>query len=439
MLSLVGIAPHPAIIIPKIGRNELSKVQSTVAGMRELAELFKKEAVELLVVITPHGLISSKGPSVLTEKYLSGDFGQFGFPSIRVEFETDEELLKLLGEEFAEEALKPVFLTGNSKLDHGSMVPLYYLQEAGLKVPGLNLTFGFNTSSELYRFGQILRRAIDQRGLKTAVLASGDLSHRLTPSAPAGFNPRGKEYDDLLVELLDGSRVEEILNLDPDLIEEAGECGYRSFVIALGALHGAAFKTDILSYEGPFGVGYLVASLRPLAAKNSLKSSPVKLARQVLEDHFFNQKSDLSGFKEDEYFKTRAGAFVTLKKEGRLRGCIGTVEPARGSLFEEIKKNAVAAAVRDPRFASVQAEELKSIELSVDVLSPLEKIAGIGDLDPKKYGVLVKSGGLSGLLLPALEGIDTPEKQVSVARQKAGIKEGQPLLLYRFTVKRYEE
>lgn len=269
MLLLVGIAPHPAIIIPKIGRNELSKVKSTVAGMKQLAGLYKKMSPELLVVITPHGLISGAGPSILTEKYLSGNFDQFGFPSIRVDFETDQKLLELVKEETLNESEPPVFLTGNTNLDHGAAVPLYYLNEAGLKVPGLHITFGFNAPGELYRFGQALRRAIDKRGLKTAVLASGDLSHRLVPGAPAGFSPRGAQYDELLVELLSEGRVEEIINLDPNLIEEAGECGYRSFVIGLGTIAGEKFKTDIYSYEGPFGVGYLVAAIKPEKAEGT--------------------------------------------------------------------------------------------------------------------------------------------------------------------------
>lgn len=271
MLSLIGIAPHPPIIIPAIGRSELGKARQTVDGMRLLAKKFKAVSPEQLIVITPHGQAMREGPTVLTQDLIKGDFTQFGFPEIKIEFQSDQQLLTLLETETAAEPLRPIFLDDRSyllrsgkPLDHGAMVPLYYLHEAGLKIPGLHITFGFNPLRQLYKFGCALRRAVNNRGLPAAVLASGDLSHRLKPGAPAGFNPRGAEYDQLLIELLRDGRVEDILDFDLQLVDEAGECGLRSFVIALGMLDGEAFKTEIISYEGPFGVGYLVAALDPL-------------------------------------------------------------------------------------------------------------------------------------------------------------------------------
>lgn len=263
MLSIVGIAPHPPIILPAIGRGELKKVQRTVAGMKELAARVKKGAPELLIVITPHGEVSHRAPLVLAADQLQGDFGRFGFPDLQLTFETDRQLLEIMQEEFASETLQPLFVDDRGiALDHGAMVPLYYLGEAGVRPVGLHLTFAFNPYRELYNFGRVLRRAVDRRGVPTAVIASGDLSHRLIPGAPAGYSPRGEEFDLLLVDLIRHGRVEELLNIDQDLVEEAGECGLRSFIMALGMLDGEAFASDIISYEGPFGVGYLVAALR---------------------------------------------------------------------------------------------------------------------------------------------------------------------------------
>ncbi len=270
MLAMIGIAPHPPIIIPEIGRGELSKVKQTVDGMKILSGRIKDVQPELLIVISPHGKVMQEGPAVLTQEELSGDFGQFGFSGIKVDMQNDRQLIDLLVEETSAGPVKPVLLgnngyrfPGGKTLDHGAMVPLYYLQEAGVSVPGLHITFGFQPYSELYQFGRALRKAVDKRGVPTAVLASGDLSHRLTPGAPAGFNPRGKEFDQLLVNFIRDGRVEDILNIDQCLVEEAGECGLRSFVIALGMLDGEDFKPEIISYEGPFGVGYLVAALYP--------------------------------------------------------------------------------------------------------------------------------------------------------------------------------
>lgn len=170
-----------------------------------------------------------------------------------------------------------------------------------------------------------------------------------------------------------------------------------------------------------------------------MKTNPAVLARKVLEHYFFDTDEDLQPFAQEPLFEKKAGAFVTLKKGDKLRGCIGTAEPVRGNLFAEIKENAVAAALRDPRFTPVSAAELGSLNISVDVLSPMEKITGIDALDPKKYGVLVRSAQRSGLLLPDLEGVESAEEQVAIARLKAGITSEQPAELYRFTVTRYHE
>lgn len=268
MLSLIGIAPHPPIIIPAIGRNRLSEAQQTVDGMKQLGSLIKEAAPELLIIITPHGQVLREGPSVQTGDLLVGDFGQFGAPGIQIKFQTDQKLVQLLKEETRAELLRPVFLRNGDnlfrsrqELDHGAMVPLYYLQEAGVNVPGLHITYGFNPYRQLYQFGKALKRAVAKRGAPVAAIASGDLSHRLIPGAPASYNPRGAEFDRLLVELLRTGRVEDILELDPQLVEAAGECGLRSFITALGMFDGEDFATDLISYEGPFGVGYLVAAL----------------------------------------------------------------------------------------------------------------------------------------------------------------------------------
>ncbi|MDY6826962.1 MAG: AmmeMemoRadiSam system protein A [Bacillota bacterium] len=460
MLKLIGIAPHPAIIIPSIGRSELPKVKDTVEGMRSLAARFREAKPELLIIITPHGQVLREGPAVSIQAKLHGDFGQFGFPDIKLSFQTDEQLVAILKEETEREPLKPVFLedrffrfSGRYELDHGAMVPLYFLQEAGLDIPGLHMAFGFNPYHDLYRFGSALRRAVERRGLPAAVLASGDLSHRLIPGAPAGYSPRGAEFDQKLIEYIRDKKVDDLLSFDPGLVEEAGECGLRSFIIALGMIAGSDYRPEIFSYEGPFGVGYLVAALHPPRgdhftlegegkkekASGNPDFHPPDLARRVLQ-HYLDKGTipDLPQSLLSQY-KESAGAFVSLKKDGQLRGCIGTIEPVRRNLAEEIAANAVSAAIRDPRFPPVRKEELPELSISVDILSPPERIKNKTDLDPKKYGVIVRSGSRTGLLLPDLEGVDTVEEQLDIARRKAGILPGEPVELYRFKVTRYGE
>ncbi len=136
-------------------------------------------------------------------------------------------------------------------------------------------------------------------------------------------------------------------------------------------------------------------------------------------------------------YHSRAGTFVSVKKEGRLRGCIGTIQAVHGSVAEEIIENAVSAAARDPRFSPIEPEELGRLAISVDVLGSTEKIDSKEELDVKRYGVIVTKGFRRGLLLPNLEGVDTVDEQIAIAKQKAGIREDEDAALERFEVVRH--
>jgi len=163
----------------------------------------------------------------------------------------------------------------------------------------------------------------------------------------------------------------------------------------------------------------------------------VQLARQTIEawvreGHRIEPSGPLTSEMSEQ-----AGTFVSLHRYGQLRGCIGTIEATRDNVAQEIIGNAIAAASRDPRFPPLRPEELGELEVKVDVLTPPEPISGPEELDPRRYGVVVQSGWRRGLLLPDLEGVDTVEYQVAIARRKAGIGLDEPVQLYRFEVKRY--
>jgi AmmeMemoRadiSam system protein A len=162
-----------------------------------------------------------------------------------------------------------------------------------------------------------------------------------------------------------------------------------------------------------------------------------EIARRALESRV--REAGPPGFSQDfpPELKRPGAAFVSLKKRGVLRGCIGTISPTKQTLAEEIAANAVSAGLRDPRFPPVSEDELKELTYSVDVLGKPEKVVDINDLDPQRYGVIVKRGSRSGLLLPALEGITTVEEQLAIARQKAGILPEERVETFRFEVKRY--
>jgi AmmeMemoRadiSam system protein A len=168
-------------------------------------------------------------------------------------------------------------------------------------------------------------------------------------------------------------------------------------------------------------------------------SPHAQLARAAIEA-WTKERRRLSRLDMKDYAAAlggRGAVFVCLKKGGDLRGCIGTFQPTQETLAEEIAANAVSAACRDPRFPPVSEQELASLDISVDVLSEPEPVSDVSQLDPRRYGVIVKRGDRTGLLLPDLEGVDSVEQQLEIARNKAGISPHEPIQLFRFTVDRF--
>jgi len=164
----------------------------------------------------------------------------------------------------------------------------------------------------------------------------------------------------------------------------------------------------------------------------------VKLARDTIDAYVKTGKTiSIPSYLTDE-MKRMAGVFVSIKKHGDLRGCIGTFSPTQPNIAAEVIQNAISAATRDPRFPPITPEELDSLDISVDILTEPEKIASPDELDPKRYGVIVTKGWKKGLLLPDIEGVDTVEEQIYIAKRKAGISPDEEVKLQRFEVKRYK-
>jgi len=263
MLSFATIVPHPPIIIPTIGKREdLKRVRRTVEAMKRLREDFEKSKTETLIVISPHAPISFHELTIFANENLSGDFLMFGDFKTSLSFENDIGLTKKIAAKCKKEKIS-YRLLDEEELDHGILVPLFYLTKK-IKPKIMPLAYSMLEAKTNFKYGEILGKIIKESKKRIGIVASGDLSHRLTQEAPAGFSPKGKEFDEKLVDLLEKGETEKILNIDKNLIEEAGECGYRSIAILLGAL--SEFRISnlefrILNYERPFGVGYLVANI----------------------------------------------------------------------------------------------------------------------------------------------------------------------------------
>jgi len=272
MNSLVGCAlmPHPPIMIPEIGKQEINHVQETVAAAKKVADFIKSANPQTVIIISPHGALFPDAVGINVHPRPRGSFAAFGGPDISMGFETDVLLVQKIQRESDRLGVNLLELDDglakryrfSLQLDHGVLVPFYYLHKAGFRGQIVHLTVGLLSYEEMYTFGKAVQIAIQAGGRKAAVIASGDLSHRLTPDAPAGYNPLGSEFDKQVVHALANMDVKALFKLDRSLVENAGECGLRPIFFLMGVLGGLSAQSEMLSYEGPFGVGYAVFLFR---------------------------------------------------------------------------------------------------------------------------------------------------------------------------------
>lgn len=259
-LVFACITPHPPILIPSIGKENLAQIDKTVEGMRTLEKEIYPSKPDTIIVISPHGPLFPDHFSLNLCPEYTAEFKQFGDFSTKLKYDGDVVTINAIHR--ALEDNTPLNLVSDKNLDHGTSVPLYYLTEHLPDAKVIPTGYSLLDLKAHFEFGKKLKEEISQNNKRIAVVASGDLSHRLTEDAPAGFSPRGEEFDQKLVELLGANKIDEIMNLDEELIEEAGECGLRSIVALLGILSDVKYTPKIISYEGPLGVGYLVANLK---------------------------------------------------------------------------------------------------------------------------------------------------------------------------------
>lgn len=444
------IAPHPPIMVAEVGGSRAQVTAASIRSMRIAARLLTEFDPDTIVLMSPHAPIAHDAFAVDVSERYAGDLGQFGAPSVRITPAGDPELGHAIIGAATMAGLGAISRTGYpaleaGRLDHGALVPLSFLDRRSV-YPLVEVSLSFLPLADHRVLGQVIADAARSIGRRVAFVASGDCSHRLTDDAPAGYSPHGRDFDDLLVTALAHGDYRALESLDPHLVEEAGECGLRSFVALGGFLVGTGAETRVLSYEGPWGVGYttavagsddLLASIDPpdAVAVPAVESEPVALARRAIET-YLREHRIISVPSPEGLLAERHGAFVSLHRHGDLRGCIGTIAPTAASLSDEIIHNAIQAATADPRFPQLTAPELDGLHISVDVLHEPEPTSQ-EDLDPRVWGVIVSADWRRGLLLPDLEGVDTAEQQVAIARQKAGIGPSESIHLERFKVDRY--
>lgn len=456
------MVPHPPLILPAVGHGEEKGIQATVSAYRTASRFIAEAAPDTIVLTTPHSVLYADWFHISPGAGASGSFAQFHAPEVRICVPYDVELADMLCRMARVEQF-PAGTEGEKspELDHATMIPLIFLKEAygGRPLPSI-VRIGLSglPLTEHYRLGMMIRSAAEKLGRRISVIASGDLSHRLKEDGPYGFRVEGPAYDKRIMDVMGRAAFRELFDFPDAFCDRAGECGHRSFTIMAGCFDGQDVTGRVLSYEGPFGVGYGVGIFTPGAAdesrhflKGALGKENERLrTRKAQEDEYVRlarlsvetfvktrQSAQLPPDVSEALISRQAGVFTTLHKNGQLRGCIGTTEPTTSNIALEILQNAISACSRDPRFPPVREEELPYLEYSVDVLGAPEEIDSPTQLDVRRYGVIVSCGSRRGLLLPDLDGVDSVEAQVAIARRKGGIAVSERVCLQRFEVVRH--
>ena len=460
--------PHPPLILSAIGKGREREIAATIKAFHEVMAAAAKFLPDTVVIISPHSEMYGDYIHISPSSNAAGDLAKFGAPDVSVVVDYDEDFVAELAANCKKENIAAgTYGERQPALDHATMIPIAFLSEHigdhASKVKFVRIGVAGLAAREHYRLGQAVKRTAYTLGRRTVVIASSDLSHKLSADGPYGLAAEGAVFDKLCTDFLATGDFLSLLQIDIALAERAGHCGLPALWIMAGTLDGLAVQSGLLHYEAPFGVGYAVASFLPanesserellprlLAAEedclNNIRAAEdayVKLARQSVE-YYLERREILLPSSEiadaDDLLNRRAGVFVSLKKDGRLRGCIGTFLPTRENIANEIINNAVSAAMNDNRFSPVTLEEISQLVYNVDILSEPEAVYDIAELNPKRYGVIViaTDGVRRGLLLPALEGIDDINEQLSIARSKGNIKPDEGVAIYKFTVERHQ-
>jgi len=260
-MSLVfsAIVPHPPLLIPAIGKENIKKLAKTKAALEQLEEDLYISQPETLMIISPHGPMLSDSFCLNVSQRYEANLKDFGDLTTRLAFEPNLNLMLKI-REAAQDKNLPVALQTDPDLDYGAAVPLYYLTKHLPKIKIVPVSFSLLDGKTHLDFGYLLKEQIMTANDRVAVIASADLAHTLSSDGPGGFRPQAKVFDETVIANLESHNTTGLLNIDAAVAKTAAECGYRSILILLGILQRVNYDLKILSYEGPLGIGYLVAN-----------------------------------------------------------------------------------------------------------------------------------------------------------------------------------
>ncbi len=259
MIVFAAIMPHPPTSMPGVGTSEDSKLLAkTLQSFDELRKGLEDADPDTIVVISPHAHLEEYAFVINSASELKGSMEKFGNDEVYV-YKNNIEIADKLA--FTSSMNEMPAHLHEDFMDHGTLVPLYHLTK-NIKPKIVQLSFSLMSYQSHYRYGEIIQKVINNGNpTRIAVIASGDLSHRLTVNSPAGYSKSAQEFDHTVLRLLGSNDLASIMGMDQEITQEVAECGMRSIVVLLGILHGKPYKFDLLSYEGPYGIGHLTARM----------------------------------------------------------------------------------------------------------------------------------------------------------------------------------
>ncbi len=460
-MPIVGAfaVPHPPLIVKEVGKGAEDEILETTKSYQKIAKEIANLKPETIIISSPHTTIYSDYFHISPGDSATGSFKSFGAPEVEFREEYDEELVRKI-ESICKRENFPAGTRGekDKSLDHGTMVPLYFIRKEIPKCKIIRVGISDLSLLKHYELGEIIKEAVNNLNRRVVYVASGDLSHKLQTYGPYGFNQDGPVYDKKIVEVLKEADFKELFNFSEELLENASPCGHPSFTMMAGALDKIKVKSEFLSHQDVTGVGYGLWSFIPIeedenrnikekyleAEKERIKikkdkNDYLRLAYKTIEEIVKNNKTiDVPNDISEELRNNKSAMFTSIHKFGKLRGCVGTFLPTRDSIAEELIYSAVNASTKDFRFPTITEDELPYLDVTVYKLHEPEKVEDRNTLDPKKYGVVVSSQYKRGLLLPDLPGIDTVEEQIQIARRKGNILPDEEIEIERFLVEKYD-
>lgn len=255
-IVFAGVVPHSPVLIPSVGKEHLKKLKKTVASLRRLEQELYATHPDTLLVISPHGPVEGEHFTLdLNERYAC-DLKDFGVFDVEVACRADMRLASGLKEHLEDRGI-PFMLRSEAALDYGVVVPLTYLASRLPKYSVMPVYPSLLPAKSHFEFGQAIQEVLMHSSRRVAVIASADLSHRLTRSAPAGYSPYGKKFDEKILTIMKERRHAALLTFEPELASKAAQCGLPALTILAGILDGIDARPEVLSYESPFGIGLL--------------------------------------------------------------------------------------------------------------------------------------------------------------------------------------